>query len=265
MTLLDIQIKICYNTNQFGGYNMVLTNDKLIFSSKEEIISNYKEMDISKLGGTSNIYKYKNDQIMKVFHNVASDKKKELIDIFKDYDPNIFSVPNLRIMIEDKLFGYTMDLFNGKEIHYIKNNTQLSNIFDLFDDKFDKQLEKMSNDKIKMWDMNTWHILFNNNTNKLCFIDFDGYKIEKEISPDELYVWNVVEITSNLLDVLLESMTLRMQLCEINRKHIQDLGSLKKVLYTIKEILERLTNKEITTIKDCRNAAKIIEKKYYKF
>lgn len=244
---------------------MILTDNKLIFSNKEEIISNFKKLDMSELGGTSNIYKYKNGQIMKVFRKAATNQKKELIDIFKDYDPNIFSTPNLYIMLEDELFGYTMNLFRGKELYFIKNNIHLSNIFDLFDDNFNKQMDKLSKDKIQMWDMNTGHILFDNKKNKLCFIDFDGYKIEKDTSSDELYEWNIIEITSNLLDALLESMILRMHLCAINRKYVKDLGNLKNLLYSIKEVVEGLSNMEINTVKDYRNAAKIIEKKYYKF
>jgi len=244
---------------------MKITDDKLIFSSKNEIIDNFKELDISELGGTSNIYKYKNSQIMKVLHEAASNQKKELIEIFKNYDSNIFSVPNLHIMIEDKLFGYTMNLFRGKELYFLKNNIKLSSIFDLFDESFDKQMEKLSKDKIKMWDMNTGHILFNNNTNKLLFIDFDGYKIEKETSPDELYYWNVTEVCENLLDVLLNSMFLRMDICEIMKKYKKDVGTLKEILHIIKQILERASDKEINTVRDCRNASKILVNKYYKF
>ena len=242
---------------------MILDNNKIVFNCKLEIIKNYEKLSMSKYGFHSNIYKYNEKEIMKIFKRKAKEEQLLVLDILKSYEGDLLSKPILLVEIKNKIRGYTMKFLSGNNLNFISDNVLIENMFNFFDVSFEKQISKLSQDKIKIWDINLLNVLYDENENKFHFIDTDSYKLEKKMSVDELYFMNVCEIIFTIFDLLLIRTASKNQFIALSNKLLKKGINTKDLLYQIKEILENESNVKIVSLNDFRKAEHVLMKKYY--
>lgn len=243
---------------------MILNNNKIIFNNKREIISNYEKLNISKKGIHSNIYKYNDTEILKIFKRKATSEQIEVMNIISTYERDLFSKPILLIEIKNNIVGYTMKFLQGSSLDLVSGNAKIKNIFDFFDEKIDKQMIKLSNDKLEIWDLNYNNLLYDEENSLFHFIDTDCYKLKKSKSSEEIYLSNSLEIISVLLHFLLYKGVFYTTFFEFSKKLLENGINIKKILYTIKDYLENVYDKKIIDLNNLSIAEEILIKKYIK-
>lgn len=242
---------------------MILNDNKIIFSSKKEIKNNYAKLSISKNGTHSNIYKYNENEIMKILNNNVTIEQLEVMNILKNYESDLFSKPYLLVEIKNKIKGYTMKHLDGQSLNNISETVVLEDMFNFFDDNVEKRLYKLCQDKLKMWDMNYNNVLYDEVKNQFHFIDTDCYKYDKSKSEEEIYIFNNSEIISVIIEMMFYRNINQKKFIKFSKKELENGKKLKVILYEIKEYLENRYNKKIVTLNDLNNTEEITLKKYY--
>ena len=233
------------------------TEDKNYIYFDINELDNYKILNCSKLGSTSNIYKYKNNQIIKLFKYPESIEKLNTIEHIKKLNLKSFITPNKFIFIDEQYYGYSMDYFQAETLIDIKDNikylTILKNI-----KLIDKDIETLTKNNIKINDLNFLNILYKSKNNKLKIIDLDEYTISN-VYEKYILLSNKEEFKMDFFLSICDCFNKNINKEKINklRKYIlsdnnNDL-SLYELFYNFKLYVEKIYIEEILTINDLRN------------
>ena len=150
-----------------------MNNKRVEFLSKFSIYLKYKKMEFSKYGRFSNIYKYDNDKLLKLFNNMRN-HELEKFEKMCDFDLHSFANPKELVFIRNNFFGYIMDKKNGLMLDDLSDLISIRDFVSNLD-KVEDDLFKLSINNFILFDLHEQNILYNQIANELTILDMDDY------------------------------------------------------------------------------------------
>ena len=233
---------------------MIRNSDKIKFNNKSDI--KFEEIENGRVGANSIIYRYNEDEVMKIFHYSAFDREERILKYFlKKYNGQCVLKPNKLIYIDNKLYGYTLNYSNGVMLHKINDDVLLNDFINSFK-IIEKDIIEISNNQIFMDDLSSGNMLYDDNKKITNIIDYDYYKY-MDINKTNMLRRNKNELLQAILFSFIKNYKSN-RVGEYTQNKVFEEYSIVDVLYEIKDYIENIKEKEITTIKDIRDNSDLI-------
>lgn len=192
-------------------------------------------------GGTSSIYTMNNNILLKIFNTYKDVFFEQRLEKLSKLNTNYIALPIENIYIKGKLIGYSMVKKDGITFNNIDFNTNIEDILiSLL--KLEEDLIILSENNIRILDLHTENILYDNNKYEINIIDTDEYGTLYMYK--DLYNANLKSISSLLFNYL--------NLSEYIPNDLYNIKVLTVYIRSILNYLAEINKKEITRVGDLK-------------
>lgn len=240
-------------------------NNIIHFLTKSEILKKYKRIIESKYARTSIIYKYNQNELLKIFYN-NRDYEKEKYKLYCDLNLSNFATPKKLVYISGKLYGYIMDKKEGIMLDFIDNSTKIRDIFKNLD-MIDENINQLSYNNLMLVDLHEQNILYDSNNQIVNIIDMDDYFFNNILTSiyEVLYI-NYKFFYRSFLNILISennncqldiSNKKYKELCNIIEQELDKENFNSSYIFNLLiDEYENMVNKEVITLNDFRDSSK---------
>lgn len=237
---------------------MYKEKDIIKFKSLEEIMNNYCEIENSKIGANSTIYKFSENKVMKILKNPPQSSHINILQyFFKEYKNQLFLKPIKYVIVNNILYGYILKLSNGTMLENLDDEIFLVDFFNSFIN-IEKNIEIISKKGIYMDDISKRNILYDKFTKTLDFIDYDNYKF-MEMDKRMLYRRNLSEILQTIIFSFISEYKTN-SVGDFTKDIISKGYTITNSLYYIKKYVESISKKQLKTVYDLKEQSHILIK-----
>lgn len=227
--------------------------DNIYLKSKDEL-KTLELLKCSEYASTSNLYKC-NNEVLKVYHKKRSIDVLNTLDFIKNLKLKMFVGPNKFIFLDEEFYGYSMDYINGN-ILFNLSGININNLFKSLD-YIEKDIKKLSDNKIEIVDLNCLNILYNFINNLINIVDLDEYTVRTNLSFDEIFKINIEEFINNFFLIITDCYDIgvsKESLVKLRNilNNYNKYSSLYDLFINIKMELENISDSKITRISDFR-------------
>lgn len=238
--------------------SIIEQDNYILVNNKGEIETNFKKLDESKFGSNSNIYFYNKTDVLKVLNESDSVQKINDLELLKSLKTTSVTTFKKILFINELYYGYSMKYICGKPLYNLKENTDLK-LFLVSLREIESDLKILAENKIVVFDLNAFNVLYNDKTNKATLIDCDSYFSDKDYNKDGVLFFNMKHFYSLILRTIANTYN-------INSSKSLLLKYMNKIIFDQMEytdgidiyfkylisLLENEVDKEIITVKDFR-------------
>lgn len=213
-------------------------------------VMKYRITPTLRKGGYGKVFRYDEERAIKIFHkpeDIPVDNIEKLMFSYQN-----ISTPQTFVTYKSEILGYLMAWGIGKKIYYINDANFYYFVEALkrtYNDIFD-----ISYKGIKFWDCNKKNILYGETKNMGKFTIGDTeFWIFADESYDKILEYNLKEFNASILEniICLRSLTLNsFAMQEVGLENIWHVQDLSTYLQTLKEEVEKYTNKRVRRLSD---------------
>lgn len=245
----------------------IIEDDKyIICNEKKDITKVYKTIKTSKYGSNSDIYKYNNQELLKVFYKPHSIEEMNDLERMSNIRTKALAIAKKILFISEQFYGFSMDEKSGIALFSLKLDTLLNDFLKSLKD-IEKDLTVLGNNHYIAVDLNVFNILYDCNKKESNLIDCDGLFYNKSLSKDSCTSFNlrnlylfVLRFLSDVYDIRRTKSKCLLYMNDIVERKFEYSASIDKLFGYLIDFLEEYTDKEINSIGDFRKSLKLSNK-----
>jgi len=243
---------------------MFQEDEKYIYITSLEEIKTLEPYKNSKYGANSNIYIYKENELLKVFNEKESIRKLKDMEYLQEIKTTNIVKPNKFLFINHDFYGFSMDIIKGSMLAYINPTTHIKDFLKSLLN-VEEDLRKLSKKYLCNTDLNALNIIYSREKKQSYVIDSNSIYYFGNRSYEQCLINNLIALYLQVLSVLSKvasfEFTDNMFLLRTREqiKYYTDfIINIEEYFNYIKEALENYVDEDINTIADFRKSLKLI-------